>query len=878
MKNRYKEEAQLIEAINSRYESFRPLSNDALRDAVCTIEQDINASPDVKAATDAYLVEVFALVKETARRFAEGEVVVTANTNDRRLAEIYDFVDINGDKAIYHNQWVAGESQCRWSMVHYDEQLLCGIFLHRGFASEMKTGEGKTLVATLPVFLNALSHRGVHVMTVNDYLSKRDCELTRPIYMFHGLSVDCIEYSESQTKERQRAYKADITFGTESNFAFDYLFDHLAMTPKECVQRRYHHYAIIDELDSILIDDADNPHYIGGGNYYNNEEDYNKYKPIIEELLTVSDKELYTADKLHKKAYFTEEGHKWLSQRCDDEKLFTVTTRSELNRMLHLATEELEKAREQLMVQNILSQLLLAYTIYERDVDYAVISNKVSIIDAHTGRLRENCRWEHGLHTAVEVKENASVDNDFDSMAIISLKNYFKLYEKVCGMTGTAMSVSDELKEVYGLESVVIPTHKPMIRRDEEMRVYRTKADKERAIVKYVSQLHATGHPILVGCKSDKRAEEIYDLLATAGLSCSLLTVKSLLNEAKIIALAGKSNTITVSTSLAGRGTDIKLTPEAAANGGLAIVGTDLFDSERIDNQLKGRAGRQGDPGSSCFFVSLEDPIIQTLQAEELNQLTDEAKQIEGLDISTPNIIALVRKAQQNREDYFANVRKETAMKDDIIAPHRRGFYEQRNKVLFDAAYASELIEGLNLSRDELALSSKNLNKLYHKTCTMLRRYRMNNINLEDEVIPFSDKMTPFAVKFEIKSTFESFDYFRQEFYRQTILHAYDLYWKEFVLHLSENLDSEEVLDLPNRFDQMFGKVKSTIVSRMMHATIPVGGLDSYQEPTVVSIPDLQTVSSKEAVSADANCPCGSGKKYGECHGGNRRNKKPVRR
>ena len=604
---------KLVDSINVEYKILCRLSNDELRMRLYQIADAINGSENKNKALDEHLVPVFAIVKETARRFTKGNIIVTANDYDKFLSETYDIVAIDNGKAIYKNRWDAGGVPFEWNMVHYDEQLLGGILLHKGYAIEMLTGEGKTLVATLPVMLNALTHNGVHMMTVNSYLSKRDFELTRPIYMFYGLTADCIEYYPNGNLRRKKAYVADITFGTNSSFTFDYLDDHLAMDPSECVQRK-HTFAIIDELDSILIDDAGTPHIVGGGNYYNHGKYYEENLPIVKELLgTKSAQPLYKSDVLRKKAEFTKEGKTWLASKKQIPDLFSVAKTYEIDNFDKLNQYEKDEQLKKIFIQNVLYQLLAAFTLYEKDIDYVVDNGKIKIIDKNTGRIKESNRWEHGLHTAIEVKEGVKVQNDFDGMAVISLKNYFKLYKKVAGMSGTIMAVKDELKSVYGLKCEALPTHKPMIRTDIPLRVYRTEERKEKEIISLIKENQRAGRPTLVGCINMKRSESIAQLLENENIPFNRLDAKTIKEEARTIAKAGIGDTITVATSVAGRGTDIKPSPDALENGGLMVIGTDLFDSVRIDNQLKGRTGRQGNPGSSVFFASLEDSILKYL-------------------------------------------------------------------------------------------------------------------------------------------------------------------------------------------------------------------------------------------------------------------------
>lgn len=871
----------LISEINKLYAGYQSLSNDELRETVAQIEVAITQSNDKEQALAAFLPPIFALVKETARRFTLGDVIVTANDFDHKLADKFDFVDIEGGKAIYHDHWFAGGNQFEWKMVHYDEQIMGGIMLHRGFVAEMATGEGKTLMATLPVFLNALTHKGVHIMTVNEYLSKRDCEQTRPIYMFHGLSVDCIEYSSLHNIKRKSAYKSDITFGTNSNFAFDYLCDHLTMLPDECVQFG-HNFAVIDELDSILIDDADNPHIISGGDTYNVGKDFQDKKGIIEELLATSDDTMFQVDPLKHKAWFTEEGERWLSNKCQIEDLFNVKKIYHIDKEKQPSEEQLS-IRKNLHIQNILQQLLNAYTLYQLDIDYIIANDSIVIVDHHTGRLREKSRWEHGLHTAVEVKEKIRPKNDNNGMAVISLKNYFKLYTKLCGMTGTVMPVAEELKNDYNLNSVVIPTHRPLIRRDMSLRVFRTKEEKDKAIVETIETIHNNGRPILVGCLSIKRAEEICDLLTAKNLPHNLLSAKNHKKEAYIISQAGIGNTITVSTSMAGRGTDIKLSDEALRNGGLAVIGTDLFESKRIDRQLKGRAGRQGDPGSSVLFASLEDFIVKNLPEEEFETLSDIASNIDSEEVSIDSVRSYIERAQAIREEFFFGLRKEAIQKDDMIAPYRYKFYQQRNSVLFNASGVNEILTEIIVNEQDWVAIDKHIHKLYQTANPIFSRSFANNKKRTKMSLPFSESMDLFTVVFEIEKVINNFESFKAEYIRQVILGSLDRDWKQFVQYLMNNLDETEVKGLPKAFGEMKKGIDRIILARLKYSVIPVGKDTSgdknhgEQEKTQNEV-STKINKSNNAISLEAICPCGSGKKYCECHGSNIRNTKPNRR
>ena len=872
----------LVDSINTNFNSLHNLSNDELREEFCKIEIAINKYDNKQEGIEKYLVPVFAIVKETARRFSEGNIAVTANPNDVKLANQYDFVEILGNKAIYKNHWDVMGVPTTWKMVHYDEQLLGGILLHYGFATEMATGEGKTLVATLPVFLNALTHEGVHLMTVNDYLSKRDFETTRPIYMFYGLTADCIEKYPRYDRRHKEAYRLDVVFGTNSSFTFDYLFDHIAITPQECVQTN-HNYAIIDELDSILIDDADEPHIVGGGNYYNNGKIYKENYPLIKELLDKENSEvLYECSKLRKSADFTEEGKKWLSNKKEMPDLYSIERTYELVNFDELAQEKQDEVREKLYLQNVFHQLLLALTVYERDVDYLVDGGKVNIIDPHTGRVKESNRWEYGLHTAMEVKENVEVQNDFDGMAVISLKNYFLLYKKIAGMSGTIMPVEDELKEIYNLKCASLPTHKPLIRQDNPLRIFKNTEDKDNAIIKAIIDNHKSGRPTLVGSITVKRSEEICNKLNEHGIKYNKLDAKTIKDEAFTISKAGLSNTITVSTSVAGRGTDIKPSTDAIDAGGLLVIGTDLFESVRVDRQLKGRAGRQGDPGSSVFFASLEDQILKNLEQDDLRSLDEYSSMLQDGEILDDKNRYFFEKAQANREKYFETCRKETARKDDIIAPQRKKFYEQRNAVLFSSEVAESIVKDIiDLSNITFESIDCHLSELYLKTKELVIRSTKNNPNRTSVFVPFSDKLHPFAVLLEVELTIASYDYFCKEFKRQIILQIYDKEWKKFVLHMMGNLDKKEIEMLDGKYLKMMDEINAIILSRLLNSSIPFEVRNEFiqQEQMSRCKPCRQLRPRTSIIKEYDICPCGSGKIYCECHGSNiRSNRLRIRR
>ena len=869
----------LVEQINLRFLQLREMSNDDLRSALLRVSSNISKRKSVKRALNTYLTEVYAIIKETARRFSLGDVVVTANDYDVQLAEDYDFVRIEDGKACYRNTWDVAGVSFQWDMVHYDEQLLGGILLHYGYAVEMATGEGKTLVATLPVALNALSHDGVHLMTANNYLSKRDFETTRPIYMFHGLTVGCIENYSRTDKRRKEAYQADITFGTNSSFTFDYLFDHLSTSPDECVQFK-HSFAIIDELDSILIDDAETPHVVGGGNYYKEEDVYKENFPIVQELVSLENhSSLFSSSIMNKKAEFTKEGEKWLAEKKDMPNLFSVKRTYEIAEFDSLSEQEKNNISQRIYTQNVLSQLLHAITVYERDVDYIVADGKVKIIDQNTGRAKDNSRWEHGLHTAIEVKENVEVQLDFDGLAVISLKNYFRLYDKIAGMSGTIMPARKELSNIYHLKCATIPTHKPLIRDDKPLRIFHTAEQKDAAIADFVQSNMNAGRPTLIGCLNLKRSDHIANILEERNLQFNRLDARTTKGEAWLVAKAGIGNTITLSTSVAGRGTDIKPSEDALANGGLMVIGTDLFDSVRIDNQLKGRSGRQGNPGTSVFFASLEDQILNYLSENDRNRLNKIGESVKDLDQLCKRAQPYFEKAQKKREAISQRNRKNVAKKDDIVAPRRQKFYEQRNHILFDATAADTLIISLaNSMFMPLNEIDSHLSFLYEKVKILINRYFRNNPNTAKVFIPFSDDRHPFAIRIDAIEAKRDQNYFYQEFKRQSVLQLYDKNWKKFVIYMMGNLDNHEITLLDEKYDKMMADINVQIISRLTKSTILFDTKNTDEVSSNLKHESTKRPLKTNLVHPDSPCPCGSGKKFCECHGSNIRSGSKYRR
>ncbi len=723
------------------------------------------------------LPEAFAIVKSTARRFAQNESVeVTASEFDKLLAaQGRDFVEIQGDKAIWHNHWVAGGNEITWDMVHYDVQLIGGIVLNggvktnkeqRGMIAEMATGEGKTLVATLPVFLNALAGKGVHVVTVNDYLSKRDSEWMGPLYMFHGLSVDCIDKHQPNSAARKAAYDCDITFGTNNEFGFDYLRDNMCARMTDLVQRK-HHYAIVDEVDSVLIDDARTPLIISGPmekasgdeqfmeyrpyveNLYNkqrtlvtqtlneakkliaegNEKDGGlllyrcykglpKYQPLIKflsepgmkqlmqkteayymqdnerEMPTVTDPLYFVINEVLNSVDMTDKGHDTLAGSVSDSNFFVLpdmgTAIAEITHDASLSAAEKAEKKDALMEDFSLKservhtviQLLKAYAMFTKDVDYVIVDNKVKIVDESTGRIMEGRRWSDGLHQAVEAKENVKVEAATQTFATVTLQNYFRMYHKLAGMTGTAETEAGEFWDIYKLDVVVIPTNRPVIRDDQNDIIYKTKKGKFNAVIDKVVELSNAGRPVLVGTTDVETSELLARMMRIRGITANVLNAKEHAREAEIVAQAGHKGRVTIATNMAGRGTDIKLTPEVKAAGGLAIIGTTRHDSRRVDRQLRGRAGRQGDPGSSCFYISLEDDLMRKFGSERIAAVVDKLGMQEDEALVSGMLSSAIENAQRKVEENHFGWRKRTLEYDDVMNYQREAVYARRRNAL----------------------------------------------------------------------------------------------------------------------------------------------------------------------------------------------------
>jgi preprotein translocase subunit SecA len=804
-----KELQPYIGKVNLEFAQLREVSNDALRaktqelkdyikeklkdidNQILALRKQIEANPQMgvleqekifnridelgkehdkalEAVLDEILPKAFAIVKETARRFKENEELeVTATDFDRELAAKKDNVEIRGDKAIWKNSWIAAGNRITWDMVHYDVQIIGGVVLHKGKIAEMATGEGKTLVATFPAFLNALGGKGVHIVTVNDYLARRDSEWMGPLFEFHGLKVDCIDKHQPNSQARRNAYLADITYGTNNEFGFDYLRDNMVSSPEQLVQRKLH-YAMVDEVDSVLIDDARTPLIIAGPVSKTGQEEMfyalkprveklvNAQKQVVNEFLNDAKKKIQAGDTkegglslfrafrgLPKSKplikYLSETGIKAILQKteaiylADNQKLMPqadeplyfiidektnqieltqkgldlITTSGEepdffvlpdigseiakIESNTTLSLEEKAHRKEQLITSysikseriHIVNQLLKAYCMFEKDVEYIVINGEVKIVDEQTGRIMEGRRYSDGLHQALEAKENVKVEQATQTYATITLQNYFRMYHKLAGMTGTAETEAGEFWEIYKLDVVVIPTNKPVIRKDHQDLVYKTMREKFNAIIEEIVRLTQQGRPVLVGTTSVEISEFLSRLLSMRKIKHQVLNAKQHQKEAEIVAQAGLPGTVTIATNMAGRGTDIKLTPESRAAGGLAIIGTERHESRRVDRQLRGRSGRQGDPGSSQFFVSLEDNLMRLFGSDRISSIMDKMGLKEGDVIQHPLVTKSIERAQKKVEENNFGIRKRLLEYDNVMNIQREQIYKRRRNALF---------------------------------------------------------------------------------------------------------------------------------------------------------------------------------------------------
>ena len=1093
----------LVEKVKAVSPEIEKLDNDALRQRTKTIQQQVqDAAKEQKAridelkatiestpideradifaqidkiekevldiyekALDEVMPEVFAIVKETARRFAENEeTIVTATDFDRELAADpkKDFITIDGDKAIYHNHWTAGGNDLKWEMIHYDVQLFGGVVLHQGKIAEMATGEGKTLVATLPVFLNALTGNGVHVVTVNDYLAKRDSEWMGPLYMFHGLSVDCIDKHQPNSMARRKAYQADITFGTNNEFGFDYLRDNMAISPADLVQRS-HNYAIVDEVDSVLIDDARTPLIISGPIPKGDDQMFEEYQPLVEKLVGVqrqlatqyladaktliaegnkliesgNKKEgqekldtgflsLYRSHKAMPKnkplikflseegiksgmqateniymennnrrmpecvepLYFvvdeklnscdlTDKGTAWLAKQVNDNELFVLPDITSELSALEAETgltdqERLDKKDELLNHYAIqservhtLQQLLKAYCMFNKDDEYVVIDGEVKIVDEQTGRIMEGRRWSDGLHQAVEAKEHVKVEAATQTFATITLQNYFRMYHKLAGMTGTASTEAGEFWDIYKLDVVEIPTNRPVIRNDQDDRVYKTAREKYNAVIEEIVKMRENGRPTLVGTTSVEISELLSKMLSMRKIPHQVLNAKLHQKEADIVALAGQSTNglgaVTIATNMAGRGTDIKLSPEVKAAGGLAIIGTERHESRRVDRQLRGRAGRQGDPGSSVFYVSLEDKLMRLFASERIANVMDKLGFKDGEMIESPMISKSIERAQKKVEENNFGIRKRLIEYDDVMNKQRTVIYEKRRHALMGERIGMDIAniiwdrvvniientadyesckeeflhvlsmevpftneEYINQPREQLTENAfqaaiGNFNRRTERIQTVanpiIKQVYENQGQLYERImVPLTDGRRMYNIPCNLKEAYETESKsVVKEFEKSILLHIIDDSWKENLRQLDElkhsvqNASYEQKdpllifkLESAKVWDDMINEMYNRICSILTRAQIP-----EMQQQVQEAAPEQHTqrqqyTESKQNIGeeqlSDPNqraaaqqdtraqqprtpitkdklpgrndpCPCGSGKKFKNCHG-----------
>ena len=994
-------------------------------------------------ALDEVHPQAFAIVKDTARRFTENqEIEVTATDFDRLLAaQGKDFVRIEGDKAIWQNHWIAGGNDMQWAMVHYDVQLFGGTVLHKGKIAEMATGEGKTLVATLPVFLNALTGNGVHVVTVNDYLAKRDSEWMGPLYQFHGLSVDCIDKHQPNSDARRRAYMADITFGTNNEFGFDYLRDNMASSPKDLVQRK-HNYAIVDEVDSVLIDDARTPLIISGPVPKGEDQLFEQLRPLVERLVEVqrklatqflteakrliaSDKkedveagflslyrshkalpknnalikylsepgikagmlkteEIYmeqnnkrmpeaveplyfVIDEKMKSVDLTDKGIELITGNASDPTLFVLpdiaAQLSELENM-GLGEEEKLAKKDELLTNyaikservHTINQLLKAYTMFEKDTDYVVLEGQVKIVDEQTGRIMDGRRWSDGLHQAVEAKERVKIEAATQTFATITLQNYFRMYHKLSGMTGTAETEAGEFWDIYKLDVVVIPTNRPIARKDMNDRVYKTKREKYKAVIEEIEKMVEEGRPVLVGTTSVEISEMLSKMLSLRKIEHNVLNAKLHQREADIVARAGQKSIVTIATNMAGRGTDIKLSDEVKAAGGLAIIGTERHESRRVDRQLRGRSGRQGDVGSSVFFVSLEDDLMRLFSSDRIASVMDKLGFKEGEMIEHKMISNSIERAQKKVEENNFGIRKRLLEYDDVMNKQRTVIYTKRRHALMGerigmdivnmiwdrCAYAVELGDYENVkmemfqtlameapfTEEEFYATKQEdlIEKAFEAAMANFKRkteriatianpvikqvYETQGHMYENIMIPITDGKRMYNIPVNLKAAYENEGKeIVKAFEKAILLHTIDEGWKENLRELDElkhsvqNASYEQKdpllifkLESVKLFDSMVNKINNQTISVLMRGQIPVADPEQvraaapeapaprqqYQETKQdLSDPNQQAAASRDTrekqrpepirvqktPGRNDPCPCGSGKKFKNCHG-----------
>ncbi len=1023
-----------IAQIKEELEKDIPLKQ---KEALATEQDKLVKKVDeiIEKVLDEILPDAFAIMKSTARRFAQNETIrVKATQFDRDLSTTKEFVTIEGDYAVWQNHWLAGGNEMTWDMVHYDVQLIGGIVLHQGKIAEMATGEGKTLVATLPVFLNALAGKGVHVVTVNDYLSKRDSEWMGPLYMFHGLSVDCIDKHQPNSEARKKAYACNITFGTNNEFGFDYLRDNMATSMGDLVQKK-HHFAIVDEVDSVLIDDARTPLIISGPVPKGEDQQFMEYKPLVERLYSaqktlvnqlLNDSKKLIADGNEKdgglllfRAYkgypkykplikfLSEPGMKQLLQKVEnyymqdneremhivtDELYFVINEKQHSVDMTDkgrdlitgnledtnffvlpdvgaaiaevqksgLSADEKQVRKDEILADfalkservHTVNQLLKAYTMFDKEIDYIIQDGKIKIVDEQTGRIMEGRRWSDGLHQAVEAKENVKVEAATQTFATITLQNYFRMYHKLAGMTGTAETEAGEFWSIYKLDVVVIPTNRPIARNDQNDLIYKTKKAKYDAVINKVVELTKEGRPVLVGTTDVETSELLSRMLRLRGIQHQVLNAKQHAREAEVVKHAGEPSTVTIATNMAGRGTDIKLPDEVKAAGGLAIIGTERHDSRRVDRQLRGRSGRQGDPGSSIFYISLEDKLMRLFGGEKIASVVDKMGMEENDVLEAPMLNNAVERAQKKVEENNFGIRKRLLEYDDVMNSQREVIYTKRRNALsgerveidvmnmmqdtaqiladkaenmdyesFSEYVMSSLSIDLGFDEEFFAKANKtvmaekiqeNMLATYERRMdTMLTRaypiikdvYEKQGAIYQNIAIPISDGRKMLNLSVNLKKAYESEGKeIARSLSKRITLWQIDDKWKEHLRDMDDLKQSVQnatyeqkdplliyKFESFNLFSEMLEELNKDVLSFLLRAFIPLRDASEAkapapQQPKRNEMEQMQTSrtdlvtnggepKSKMPVHVDKQvgrndpCPCGSGKKFKNCHG-----------
>ena len=1027
-----KDEARIAE-IKTELEKDIPLSQ---KEVLATESDKLVKKVDeiIEGVLDEILPEAFAIMKSTARRFKENPVIrVKATDFDRNLSATKEFVTIEGDYALWQNHWMAGGNEVTWDMVHYDVQLIGGIVLHQGKIAEMATGEGKTLVATLPVFLNALAGKGVHVVTVNDYLSKRDSEWMGPLYMFHGLSVDCIDKHQPNSDARKKAYACNITFGTNNEFGFDYLRDNMASSMNDLVQRK-HHFAIVDEVDSVLIDDARTPLIISGPVPKGEDQQFMEYKPLVERLYNTqkmlinnllneakkliaegNEKDggvlLFRAYKGYPKykpliKFLSEPGMKQLLQKVEnfyiqdnerempfitDELYFVINEKQHSVDMTDkgrdlitgnledsnffvlpdvgsaiaevqkssLSADEKQVRKDEILADfalkservHTVNQLLKAYTMFDKEIDYIIQEGKIKIVDEQTGRIMEGRRWSDGLHQAVEAKENVKVEAATQTFATITLQNYFRMYHKLAGMTGTAETEAGEFWSIYKLDVVVIPTNRPIARHDQNDLIYKTKKAKFDAVINKIVELTGEGRPVLVGTTDVETSELLSRMLRLRGIQHQVLNAKQHAREAEVVKHAGEKGTVTIATNMAGRGTDIKLTDEVKAAGGLAIIGTERHDSRRVDRQLRGRSGRQGDPGSSIFYVSLEDKLMRLFGSERIAGVVDKLGMEDHEALEAPMLNSSIERAQKKVEENNFGIRKRLLEYDDVMNSQREVIYTKRRNALsgerveidvmnmmqdmaqifaeraenydyesfsemvmtslsadlgfdeeyFNGAKSKDLVEKLNAHI--LETYQRRMDTMVQRAYPIIKEvYERQAAIYTNIAIPISDGRKMLTLSVDLKKAYETEGKEIVRALSKTItLWQIDEHWKEHLRDMDDLKQSVQnatyeqkdplliyKFESFNLFSQMLEDLNKDVLSFLLRAHIPLRDASEAprqaQQPRKTDMSQMQTsrqdlmtnggeaksnmpVHVEKQVGRNDPCPCGSGKKFKNCHG-----------